>query len=457
MTSEASIHYVYFKIQQEKEKQTEQSQKKLKKWESVVQTWLSGALSVGSRTPIAQTPSWVTLEVMTGGFATGQLLAGGDIQEHEKLLYRALVADGDESVEVIRKKLNDFFLSESGLSVLSKLLDTGLYRVQVPEEGALLTICYLLRQEDPELQEQAGIILQEIQPWFHKLRFFPLPSDTRVPEGGMEAFVRPVLSLKSYLSNVKLNSRVQKLTSVLSHFIPLYDELIRIILETTEGEAPHWEVEWDLEKATRKESVKGGLPFQKSTPQLKEQFDALKEQMKEFASLRRMRKKNVGKILYIAEQFFTSKAFTGNQVEFVRNAIADLFKRRGNISSAKRMAVRQQHKNTVDKCQARLQYAKILQERVKDIHPEGGIEAISTVIGPVNLNEAQKFSVPVESHLPKTLIRKAHMSKIAPLDQLCEERIIPSADLLGSLIHTVVASVRASGIKEANLSSRTLR
>ena len=35
----------------------------------------SGGLAVGSRTPVADAPAWVTLEVVHGGFATGRFLA----------------------------------------------------------------------------------------------------------------------------------------------------------------------------------------------------------------------------------------------------------------------------------------------------------------------------------------------------------------------------------------------
>ena len=43
----------------------------------------SGRLSVGSRTPVAGFPAWVTPEVVRGGFATGNPSAGGPLQSHE--------------------------------------------------------------------------------------------------------------------------------------------------------------------------------------------------------------------------------------------------------------------------------------------------------------------------------------------------------------------------------------
>lgn len=44
-------------------------------WRSVLDGTGTGALAIGSRTPVAGTPAWVTLEVTHGGFATGRALA----------------------------------------------------------------------------------------------------------------------------------------------------------------------------------------------------------------------------------------------------------------------------------------------------------------------------------------------------------------------------------------------
>src|SRR5689334_20550420 len=64
----------------------ERALQKIAKWQAVLGGLLSGDLEVGSRTPLAGVPGWATLEVVTGGFATGELLAGGPLREHERLL-----------------------------------------------------------------------------------------------------------------------------------------------------------------------------------------------------------------------------------------------------------------------------------------------------------------------------------------------------------------------------------
>ena len=53
------------------------AQQKAENWSRVFEQLVIGSLMVGSRTPLAGVPAWVTLKVLTGGFATGELLAGG--------------------------------------------------------------------------------------------------------------------------------------------------------------------------------------------------------------------------------------------------------------------------------------------------------------------------------------------------------------------------------------------
>jgi hypothetical protein len=52
------------------------AQEKIEKWEAVLRQIVAGSVNFGSRTPVADTPAWATLEVVTGGFATGELDVG---------------------------------------------------------------------------------------------------------------------------------------------------------------------------------------------------------------------------------------------------------------------------------------------------------------------------------------------------------------------------------------------
>ena len=56
---------------------------KIEQWRAVVAGMADGTLTVGSRTPVADTPAWVTLEVAHGGFATGRYLAEVELRDDE--------------------------------------------------------------------------------------------------------------------------------------------------------------------------------------------------------------------------------------------------------------------------------------------------------------------------------------------------------------------------------------
>ena len=118
---------------------------KVEKWHKVIEGMFAGALTVGSRTPLEDTPSWVTLEVVTGGFATGDLMAGGALADHE------IALAGDLGISInseTRAALNGYFLSEDGQIRLGRMSTNGQFRIDVPEEGALLVVAWLLKQDD---------------------------------------------------------------------------------------------------------------------------------------------------------------------------------------------------------------------------------------------------------------------------------------------------------------------
>jgi len=146
---------------------------RVQKWQSVIKGLLDGSLRVGSRTPVAGTPPWVTLDVIHGGFATGGYAAGGPLRAHEsQQLARLGVAEpGTE-----RSVLNLYFAGDDGRADLRAMLETGTFRVEVPEEAALLVASWLLEEKEAI---RAGALLESIMPWFAQLRFYPVPH--RVP------------------------------------------------------------------------------------------------------------------------------------------------------------------------------------------------------------------------------------------------------------------------------------
>ncbi len=124
---------------------------RIEHWEQVFQGMLTGNLSVGTQAPVRDVPAWVTLEVVQGGFATGSLMAGGDLQPHELELLERLHRAPDDTA---RAALNIYYLSDSGQKELCEMMQTGRYRLNVPEEGALLAAAWLLSHELTEKAQE---------------------------------------------------------------------------------------------------------------------------------------------------------------------------------------------------------------------------------------------------------------------------------------------------------------
>jgi hypothetical protein len=61
----------------------ERALEKARRWQDVLAGMADGRIQVGRRTPVADTPAWVTLEVAHGGFATGRYLAEAPLTGEE--------------------------------------------------------------------------------------------------------------------------------------------------------------------------------------------------------------------------------------------------------------------------------------------------------------------------------------------------------------------------------------
>lgn len=110
----------------------------------------------------------MTLDVIHGGFATGGYAAGGPLRAHEsQLLARIGVAQpGTECSD-----LNLYFAGDDGRADLRAMLESGTFRVEVPEEAALLVASWLLEEREAG---RAAVLLESIMPWFAQLRFYRL-------------------------------------------------------------------------------------------------------------------------------------------------------------------------------------------------------------------------------------------------------------------------------------------
>ncbi|MBT8340154.1 MAG: hypothetical protein KJP07_09095, partial [Desulfatitalea sp.] len=207
------------------------AKEKISRWETVLSNILTGAIEYGSRTPVEGIPNWATLEVVTGGFATGKLLAGGPLQEHEIALLAGIpgVQEGDE-----RRALNAFFLTDAGIAELKDRIGTGCYDVTVPEEGALMVVAWLVQEG---YAEDARRLLDRLSPYFQKFRFYPIPLE-QPRRFGSRVYLQDVGSTLENLRSIQPNKRILAQKETVEIWLPLYDRIVALFLETVENGWP---------------------------------------------------------------------------------------------------------------------------------------------------------------------------------------------------------------------------
>ncbi|GLD99981.1 hypothetical protein PINS_up008709 [Pythium insidiosum] len=140
-------------------------------WQETIAAMLDGRVDIGSRNPVVGAPIWATPKVAHGGFAVGKLIANLS-RAYEDNMARTLGlynAEGDPNARrrAVQERLA---LTPDGLSLLSNLLHSRCYELEVPEEACLLVYVWLLERG---FTDAAKTLLNEVTPYFHRLRFYP--------------------------------------------------------------------------------------------------------------------------------------------------------------------------------------------------------------------------------------------------------------------------------------------
>lgn len=201
--------------------------KRAEKWSKLYQSMLSGKLSIGSRRPVAELAPWITLEVLHGGFASGEPAAGGPLLEHElKDLKRLKVQS--------RLDLNLYYSKKEGIAELQQRLTAKDYELTCPEEGALLIVAWLLAQKKKAAAEK---LLHLLVPYFERIRFYPQPLS--YPTDNISgAHIVTVNEVVQALYNKKPKAQVEAMREALEVWQPMHHRAINLILETALEDKP---------------------------------------------------------------------------------------------------------------------------------------------------------------------------------------------------------------------------
>lgn len=452
----ASSHYAWGQLHQALEavqsskdpKLRERAQAKVERWQAVLQGMSDGSLRVGSRTPVANTPAWVTLEVAHGGFATGRFLAEGPPRDDEIQRIESLTDDIAGTTD--RERLNLWHLTDEGQRELRDALAGQRYTVDVPEEAALLVVAWLLEHRHYELVLD---LVSELRPLMHRLRFTPRLQGTPRP-AGMIARLETAGTVAAILRQTHEPEQIAAMRETLRVWHPLFDRLVELWADTVEGELPHLAT---APGESDSQDVVGGWPCQRwpddwaerRAAWLADYHDAVLHHQMVRKHLRP--KSNFARLrsaLEACEQ--DSAALTPRDVGWVRRALANTVTRHGAPRSERRAALRAMQ-GAIAAQPSYVDLAQIVAGRLDRYPGDGGIPSLDPIASDIGEDEA---SHPLAGHpVPPHFVAKAARALEAPIDELVEREIITSGEVLARVLPQITAQLFAAAIDDRALSS----
>ena len=423
----------------------QRAMKKASAWTAVLAGMTSGHLTIGSRAPVVGTPSWATLRVVKGGFATGALLAGGEAQPHELVLLDRI---GGTDGESMRQTLNHYFLTDAGICELDALLRSGCYRVNVPEEGGLMAVAWLLKSG--RLAE-ARTILEKISPWFDRLRFYPVPDACPISEGST-VYVRTVAQMIDDLKALNFPVRIEAMRETITVWHPILDEAVRLFMETVRGDLPSIRIDEDGAR-----HVEGGWPCQHYPEDWAARGRVL---LTRYAQQRRVnqlcgRPGDPRSNLYrlrsaLAICVSNPGRMTGRDVGRVRLVLANILHKRGLPDSIQTCVLREKQAHQVSGPSTRL-FVPVLVGRLSRHPRNDGLESLVPVLGAVTAAEARRCALSVGFPIPESLTGKLNRCRKDTPEALIEAGVITSGEVLARVIPQLTAQIRAAGIEDVGL------
>lgn len=388
---------------------------KLEKWGSVISGMASGALSIGSRRP-SDLPEWVTPEVLRGGFATGGPVAGGELIDYELELARARQIPLGRNT---RRQIFDRFLSEQGLLELDRLLSGRMYAVDVPEEGALLAVAWLVRAGDPGA---ALSIVQQIRPFAGRLRFAPRPTD-EPPLDRSVVWRRTAGDVRTALHNKKPNQHVAAMNEVLRIWNPFTDELLVHWLETVDESgsvastfAPDW-----IERSMK----------------LRERYEQLARQ-NTHARKHLNPKENLA-IMLQALRVKSDGELDERSRRLLQHVVDSMISKRGIPGSAEHKQLRETQR--IDSNRPRLhEIARLVENRLSEARKDRGLDEPSRYLQPFDEREGAVLGLQANTAVPQQLRKVVMAAQTGTPESLVQRGVVQSSESLAALVPKMTAA-----------------
>lgn len=382
------------------------------KWADVISGMQAGTIAVGSRTP-TNAPAWVTLDVVTGGFATGGYGAGGALRDHERALAERL------GVPATRLALNLEFLMSAETS---ELLASGRYRIDVAEEGALLVVAWLRRHNE---LDRANALVEQLAPWFEALRFYPVPAEREV-ELKTVRLQDAGKTLEGLAHDVR-QRRFETMRAALLVWTPLRDRAIALFAET----------------------VVEGAPGRALPEGWHARVEALISDLAQAGKATTARAQDTAELVALLERCAVDpRSLTESEDAHVRRTITRHIAAHGMPGSVQHDTRRAAEREAVT-APLHADLRRVLVERLRVLPPDGGVD-LASALAPIAPEEAARFGVPAGAALPPYLAPKVARSADGSLADLIERGVIASGEVLARVLPQVTSQLRAEALEDAD-------
>ncbi|MEU6586725.1 hypothetical protein [Nocardia sp. NPDC046763] len=407
---------------------------KAQRWREVLDGLTSGRVTVGSRTPVADLPAWVTLEVTHGGFTTGRALAEAPLTQDEAERLADLPAEvpGDNP----RERLDLWYLGDAGQAELLEALRIGHYRIQLPEHAALPVVALLL---DKGFPEQALDLVAELRPHMSRLRFTPAFDPVARPSGAAVR-VATVGEAADGLRAVRTPEQLTLMHATIEVWTPLYERLVALWCAIVDG---------DLPSLDRTGTVTGGLPGSTLPPHWMHErarwladFESARGSH-EFRGRHAHRKSNFAR-LHEALLSDTNE-LSPRQIDRVRRALANTVARHGEPGSAARQSARAEQAAAIA-APLYTDFAGVLVTRIERFPADGGLPSLDPVTTPIGADD--RVAIADGTAIPQHLQDKAIRALEAPADELVRRGIIGSGEVLAAVLPQLTSRLLAADIAD---------
>ena len=396
---------------------------RIARWQQVIAHVMGGTAQYGSRTPFADLPPWVTLDVATGGFATGGLLAGGALTEDERALAASIPGI---RLGVERLDLNAWHLSDAGIEALQHRLRCGGYRIDVPEEAALLTVAWLLSQGRAE---EARALIETIAPFFDRLRFFPPPAQG-LPVSAAEVHVFVAGDVRQRLATLPGQAQLAAQKRAIDVRLPLYDAAIAHVLAT-------YADDWPCRQYPQ--------GWREHAMALCSRFDAAHQ---DSAHAGPQSKDRVAELFALLAQCARDPAaLTGRHVGRLHRIVDDFVCKHGHPDSEGHRLHRAEQRRHVA-APAHHIIARAVSARLAQHPDNAGISDFAALSVPITAEEAEGFAINEGVTLPPAIRRRLERCRSGTVAELIACGVITSGDTVARVLPAMTAEIRSAGFRD---------